>query len=38
LPPAEIHREGNDGIEESEIVVMRAGGGELVVNVAGPAA
>jgi uncharacterized RmlC-like cupin family protein len=38
LPPGEIHREGNDGFEESEIVVVRSGTGELVVNVAGPAA
>jgi uncharacterized RmlC-like cupin family protein len=38
LPPGEIHREGNDGLEESEIVVVRSGNGELVVNVAGPAA
>ena len=38
LPPGEIHREGNDGLEESEIVVVRSGSGELVVNVAGPAA
>lgn len=38
LPPGEIHREGNDGVEESEIVVVRSGSGELVVNVAGPAA
>jgi uncharacterized RmlC-like cupin family protein len=38
LPPGEIHREGNDGLEESEIVVVRSGTGELVVNVAGPAA
>ena len=37
LPPREIHREGNDGAEESEIVVVRAGAGELVVNVTGPA-
>jgi uncharacterized RmlC-like cupin family protein len=37
LPPREIHREGNDGEEESEIVVVRGGSGELVVNVAGPA-
>jgi uncharacterized RmlC-like cupin family protein len=36
LPPREIHREGNDGDEESEIVVVRSGTGELVVNVAGP--
>jgi len=38
LPPGEIHREGNDGLDESEIVVVRSGSGELVVNVAGPAA
>jgi uncharacterized RmlC-like cupin family protein len=38
LPPGEIHREGNSGIEESEIVVVRSGEGELVINVAGPAA
>ncbi|TME26956.1 MAG: cupin domain-containing protein [Chloroflexi bacterium] len=38
LPPGEIHREGNGGLEESEIVVVRSGEGELVVNVAGPAA
>jgi uncharacterized RmlC-like cupin family protein len=38
VPPGEIHREGNSGPEESEIVVMRSGSGELVVNVAGPAA
>jgi uncharacterized RmlC-like cupin family protein len=38
IPPGEIHREGNDGLEESEIVVFRSGGGDLVVNVAGPAA
>jgi uncharacterized RmlC-like cupin family protein len=37
LPPREIHREGNDGAEESEIVVVRSGSGELVVNVSGPA-
>jgi uncharacterized RmlC-like cupin family protein len=38
VPAGEIHREGNDGLEESEIVVIRSGSGELVVNVAGPAA
>jgi len=38
VPPGEIHREGNDGLEGSEIVVGRSGSGELVVNVAGPAA
>jgi uncharacterized RmlC-like cupin family protein len=38
VPPGEIHREGNNGVEESEIVVMRSGSGDLVMNVAGPAA
>lgn len=38
VPAGEIHREGNDGLEESEIIVVRSGSGELVVNVAGPAA
>ena len=38
LPPGEIHRESNNGVEESEIVVVRSGSGELVVNVTGPAA
>ena len=38
VPPGEIHREGNDGLEESEIFVVRSGSGELVVNVPGPAA
>lgn len=38
VPPGEIHREGNNGEEESEILVMRSGTGELVVNVTGPAA
>jgi len=38
IPPGEIHREGNDGHEESEIVVFRSGSGDLVVNVPGPAA
>ena len=37
VPPGEIHRETNDGREESEIIVVRSGRGELVVNVAGPA-
>jgi len=38
VPRGEIHREGSDGLGESEIVVIRSGSGELVVNVAGPAA
>lgn len=37
VAPGEIHREGNPGDESSEIFVVRAGRGELVVNVAGPA-
>ena len=38
VPAGEIHRESNDGVVESEAVVIRSGTGELVVNVAGPAA
>jgi uncharacterized RmlC-like cupin family protein len=38
VPRGEIHREGNSGLEESEVVVFRSGSGDLVVNVAGPAA
>jgi uncharacterized RmlC-like cupin family protein len=37
VAPGEIHREGNPGAETSEIVVVRSGEGEIVVNVAGPA-
>lgn len=37
VPAREIHREGNPGDETSEIVVVRAGQGEVVVNVDGPA-
>ena len=36
VAPGEIHREGNPGEEPAEIVVVRAGDGEIVVNVAGP--
>lgn len=36
VAPGEIHREGNPGVEPSQIVVVRAGEGEIVVNVAGP--
>lgn len=36
VAPGEIHREGNPGSETSEIVVVRAGSGEIVVNVDGP--
>ena len=38
VAPGEIHREGNPGDDESEIVVVRGGAGEIVVNVPGPAA
>jgi len=36
IPPGEIHREGNPHVAPAEIVVVRAGEGEIVVNVAGP--
>jgi uncharacterized RmlC-like cupin family protein len=36
VAPGEIHREGNPGGEPSEIVVVRSGEGDIVVNVAGP--
>jgi uncharacterized RmlC-like cupin family protein len=32
----EVHREGNPGDDQSELVVVRGGSGELVVNVEGP--
>jgi uncharacterized RmlC-like cupin family protein len=38
VAPGEIHREGNPGEETSEIVVVRSGEGEIVVNVPGPKA
>jgi uncharacterized RmlC-like cupin family protein len=37
VAPGEIHREGNPDDERSEIVVVRGGRGEIVVNVPGPA-
>jgi uncharacterized RmlC-like cupin family protein len=37
VAPGEVHREGNPGDAESEILVVRGGEGELVVNVPGPA-
>ena len=37
IPAREIHREGNPLDETSEIVVVRAGQGEVVVNVDRPA-
>jgi quercetin dioxygenase-like cupin family protein len=36
IPKGAVHREGNDGDEESELVVVRAGLGPLTVNVEGP--
>ena len=37
VAPGEVHREGNPAVDESEIVVVRGGSGDLVVNVDGPA-
>jgi uncharacterized RmlC-like cupin family protein len=37
VAPGEVHREGNPGDEPSELVVVRGGEGELVVNETGPA-
>ncbi len=37
VPPHAVHREANPGAKESHIVVVRAGTGEAVVNVDGPA-
>ena len=37
VAPGEVHREGNPGDEPSEIVVVRGGEGEIVINEAGPA-
>ena len=37
VPRGAIHREGNDGDEESHLVVVRAGVGPPTVNVDGPA-
>ena len=37
VPKGAIHREGNPGSEESQLVVVRAGCGPAVVNVDGPA-
>lgn len=36
VAPGEVHREGNPGDETSEILVVRAGEGEIVSNVPGP--
>lgn len=37
VPKGAIHREGNDGDEESHLVVVRSGQGAPTVNVDGPA-
>jgi uncharacterized RmlC-like cupin family protein len=37
IPAREIHREGNPTDETTEVVLVRAGQGEVVVNVDGPA-
>ncbi len=37
VAPGEIHREGNPGEDESAVLVVRAGEGEIVVNTDGPA-
>jgi len=37
VPKGAVHREGNPGDEESQLVVVRAGHGPAVVNVDGPA-
>ena len=36
VPPHTVHREGNPTGTDSELVVVRAGSGEVVVNVDGP--
>jgi uncharacterized RmlC-like cupin family protein len=37
VPPGAIHRESNDGAEESVLLIFRIGTGESVFNVDGPA-
>jgi len=37
VAPGEVHREGNPGDGPSELVVVRGGEGEIVINEAGPA-
>jgi uncharacterized RmlC-like cupin family protein len=37
VPPGAIHREGNPGDAETQLVVVRAGSGPAVINVDGPA-
>jgi len=36
VAPGEVHREGNPDDDPSEIVVVRGGSGDIVVNVDGP--
>ncbi|HEY6958352.1 MAG TPA: cupin domain-containing protein [Candidatus Limnocylindria bacterium] len=36
VAPGEVHREGNPGDETSELLVVRGGEGEIVINVPGP--
>jgi uncharacterized RmlC-like cupin family protein len=36
VPPHTVHREGNPTDADAELVVVRAGSGEVVVNVDGP--
>ena len=36
VPAHTVHREGNPGSEEGAVVVVRAGSGQAVFNVAGP--
>lgn len=38
VPPGTIHRESNPSEDEGEIIVVRSGTGEAVVNVEGPEA
>jgi uncharacterized RmlC-like cupin family protein len=37
VPKGAVHREGNPGDEESQLIVVRSGHGPVVVNVDGPA-
>jgi uncharacterized RmlC-like cupin family protein len=38
VPPHTVHREGNPASEAATVVVVRAGTGEVVINVDGPEA
>ena len=37
VPPEAVHREGNPGDGEADLIVVRAGSGPIVINVDGPA-